>query len=367
MKSNKQFMILSALGIIFVIDDHSMCQIGAFTNLFPYDSFFMPMFVFISGYFFNQNSLTHKKEFFIKKFKNLFLPFFICNIIYGILVNILKYFGFTNWGLKLNFHSIFIEPFQYATAFDLNGASWFVMMLFSVNISYFIIRIIFNKIWNNFIFSIICISIGAISVYLCSKGYNTPKNLLLLKTMFFLQFYQLGITYKLYFEKYFKNIIISKIIYILSIIINIFAIIIYKNISFVQCSSMSGFVNTTNYILPLITSITGISFWLIMSDLLVPLIGDNKIINYISNHTFSIMTNHLLFFNMLNCILYLLYKKSIITNFDTNLFKTSAWYKYSNPSQYGFIYFIFGLLGCLALSYILDKSKKYILTKYYTN
>lgn len=50
-KSNKAFMLLSAFGIIFVLDSHCGAVLG-FARLFPYDSFFMPMFVFISGYFF---------------------------------------------------------------------------------------------------------------------------------------------------------------------------------------------------------------------------------------------------------------------------------------------------------------------------
>ena len=45
-KSNKAFMILSALGIIFVVDVHLGQPLAILTNIFPYDSFFMPMFAF---------------------------------------------------------------------------------------------------------------------------------------------------------------------------------------------------------------------------------------------------------------------------------------------------------------------------------
>ena len=49
-KENKAFMILSALGILFVVDEHLGRPIAFLSQIFPYDSFFMPMFVFISGY-----------------------------------------------------------------------------------------------------------------------------------------------------------------------------------------------------------------------------------------------------------------------------------------------------------------------------
>lgn len=48
---NMQFAVLSALGMFFVVDGHlnnSYLDIG---GLFPYYSFHMPLFAFISGYF----------------------------------------------------------------------------------------------------------------------------------------------------------------------------------------------------------------------------------------------------------------------------------------------------------------------------
>ena len=52
-KSNKQFMILSAIGIIMVVDAHSWTTLNLLTALLPYNSFFMPMLVFVSGYFYD--------------------------------------------------------------------------------------------------------------------------------------------------------------------------------------------------------------------------------------------------------------------------------------------------------------------------
>ena len=49
-KRNFTFDLLYALAIIMVVDDHTGNQIGILSKIFPYDSFFMPLFVFISGY-----------------------------------------------------------------------------------------------------------------------------------------------------------------------------------------------------------------------------------------------------------------------------------------------------------------------------
>ena len=48
---NQTFQYLEALAIIMVIDDHVGTRIGFLSSIFPYNSFYMPLLVFISGYF----------------------------------------------------------------------------------------------------------------------------------------------------------------------------------------------------------------------------------------------------------------------------------------------------------------------------
>lgn len=64
-KTNKKFMILSFFGIIMVVSGHTLDgnPIDLFGNFFPINSFFMPMFVFISGYFFKDEYLSNFKKF----------------------------------------------------------------------------------------------------------------------------------------------------------------------------------------------------------------------------------------------------------------------------------------------------------------
>lgn len=110
-KSNKVFMIFSALCILFVVDAHAGSPLGILTNFFPYNSFFMPAFCFISGYFFKQEKLNDYGTFILYKVKRLLIPFFFWNIIYGLFVNILKYFGIIYYGEMLSFKTVFIRPF----------------------------------------------------------------------------------------------------------------------------------------------------------------------------------------------------------------------------------------------------------------
>ena len=73
-KSNKKFMILSAIGIFMVVDSHTFTCFNILGNFMPYNSFFMPMFVFISGYFNKVDSSTNLRTYLIKKIKSLIIP-----------------------------------------------------------------------------------------------------------------------------------------------------------------------------------------------------------------------------------------------------------------------------------------------------
>lgn len=49
---NKSFQLLSAIGIILVVFGHSKNSLLLFGTIFPFYSFHMALFAFISGYFF---------------------------------------------------------------------------------------------------------------------------------------------------------------------------------------------------------------------------------------------------------------------------------------------------------------------------
>ena len=74
-KSNKKFMLLSAIGIFMVVDHHTFTAFNLFGDFLPYNSFFMPMFVFISGYFNKVDASTKLHTYILKKIRTLLLPY----------------------------------------------------------------------------------------------------------------------------------------------------------------------------------------------------------------------------------------------------------------------------------------------------
>ena len=99
-KTNKKMMILSFFGIIFVVIGHLTGSL-TISKLFPYYSFHMVLFIFISGYFYKEeyaNNLYKKDGYFINRFKKFVIPYYFWNFIYGLFVTILIYCGIKSYG-----------------------------------------------------------------------------------------------------------------------------------------------------------------------------------------------------------------------------------------------------------------------------
>lgn len=190
---------------------------------------------------------------------------------------------------------------------------------------------------------------GGGCVYIAHNQLYNPQLLLFLKLGFFIQFYQLGILYKTFIEKYEKKC--GMLIILTCILINIaFSFFYGEKISFNSCAFMESF-QSNNCFLPLMTSITGIFFWTILCGFFEPIFATNKVVNFISENTFFIMANHLFFYNILNwffCIFN-------ADEFDIYMFKTTAWYKYMPIQQFGILYILFAIVCTFVIKYIIKK------------
>lgn len=334
-KENKAFMILSALGILFVVDVHLNKSISFLTQIFPYDSFFMPMFAFISGYFFSEKHIGSWKSilrFSIGKFRKLILPYLGWIVFYGILITILNKLDILEMG-AISLIDLVHNILTSGTSFGFNSASWFVPLLFCITVAYCCIRKVFHGHWNDFPAMAVFALAGAAAVWASRTGFNTNNTYMLLKVPFFLQFYHLGVLFRNKLEAKFDQIS-GVALCTGAVIVNILLIAVYgNNIAFPICSSMSGFY-TNNPFLPLITSITGTAFWLKISKALVPVLGQNRLVNFISDNTFFIMTHHVGVKHLFTGLLILGYRwgMNVFSGVDVQQFRTDAWYVYSDLS-----------------------------------
>ena len=120
---------------------------------------------------------------------------------------------------------------------------------------------------------------------------------------------------------------------------------------------------TSNVIKPFYTCMLGIAFWLRISKILTPAIGNSRTINLLANNTYTIMINHLAGFMILKSVFAILSKYTkYCSNFDLVSYKTNIWYFYlpHNLSQFLVLYVITGII----FSIIFQNFIKYLYKKF---
>ena len=364
-KSNKKFMLLSAIGIFMVVDSHTFTAFNLFGAFLPYNSFFMPMFIFISGYFNKVDSETKLSSYIGKKVKTLLVPYAglsMLGFIIQQLIAIIKTGGHADT-LPPDYLSYVAKRIVTVGTYGaVVEPMWFVIALFSTLTVYAVLKKYLYKIWNSYIMLAVFIALHLLAIYIAkNNSADDITNLLVpLKCMFFLPFLEMGSIYKKSIEKRHEALSggVKLGLMFLLLLINAARTLYLPNAYDVATDSldtMGGF--TSPYILtPLVSSIVGILFWLTLVDLISKQVSESRFVNFLSCNTFWIMGLHILFFNILNCVLMAINSHIVkLSYFDADTFKSTEWYFWEIGSNIKVLYVLVGILGPLALKALYDK------------
>lgn len=373
-KSNKKFMILSAIGIFMVVDSHTFTCFNIFGDFLPYNSFFMPMFVFISGYFNKVDSSTKLWPYFIKKVRTLLVPYTgISLVVFGIqqLINRIK-LGDEMPGLPSGYFSYAIDRVLTDGSFAaIATPMWFVISLFATLMVYAILKKLLHRIWNSFLMFALFAALHILVVYFAKNSDPESIKYLLvpLKCMFLMPFLELGVIYRNHIEKKHTAIPVGGKIGLMFALLVINAVRTFYlpnayDLAFDRINDLSGFYSPY-YVTPLISSLVGILFWLTFVDLIAKPVGDSRFVNYMSCNTFWIMGFHILFFNILNCVLMLISTNIVaLPFFDIEAFQGSEWYYWEIGSNAKCLYVLAGICGPLFFKWVFDKISSPVRNKY---
>ena len=327
------FRILSAIAIVLVVAGHGNFHIFDLSGLFPYYSFHVALFAFISGYFYKPACETQALQYIRKKFLHLMVPYFIWNLFYGIFALVLRRVGFYI-GSDINLRTLLLEPFFTGHQFGLNSASWFVPVLFLLETVNLCLRVILKKLhlrkeW--LIFSL-CLFAGLCMVWLAAEGrvwgiYRIPGRI-----MFLLPVYQGGILYR---ERLKCKDRLPHLTYFLILLILQLALQALSSglaYSVVWCN---GFLNGP--IVPYLTVFTGIAFWLRIARIAAPVWKPEGWTERIGSHTYSIMLHHMTGFLLVNTVFYLISLLfPVFADFDVTAFFSDYTYCYLPGGQESF-------------------------------
>lgn len=309
---NAAFGILSALAIMMIVAGHAGYDILTVGSLFPYYSFHVPLFMFISGYFYRGEEEERPILYLKKKAKRLLLPYFIWNAVYGVISWALRTFCGFGMGEGISPKTLFLDPFFSGYQFIYNYAAWFVPVLFLVEMMNLCMRIVLRKLRLNSEWLILAgsLAVGMAVVQLAIDGhvwglYKAPGRILFLYPCF-----QMGQFYK---KKLESRDTLGNVSYF-TIVLGV-QVLLHLCCNGLAYSSVwcTGFANGP--VIPYVTAVSGIAFWLRVAKILAPLTGEGEsgvsavksqaggFLRYLGGNTYAVMMHHVMAFMLVKMVL----------------------------------------------------------------
>lgn len=353
-KSSVKITLMKAFGIIAVVCSH--CPGVAVT--FPMSNwvnpffYFMPLFIFVSGYLYKDQNDSQNVFYFLKaKIKSLVVPYFVWNIFYALMNAFFKNTGVINYGDDISIYSFFVRPWIDGHQYHFNIPAWFMLSLFIDAVVTFLIRKLFKKvkIYNDFVVLLLTFVISLLSIIYAEAGYNSGWNLCFLRAGFMLPFFQLGFIVKKFGEFISKH----RTVWICGLSLIIGGIIIFLQ----PVTAQAVFARFTGNPLTILALTSAcLILVLLVCEILEPSFVNNKIVKAIGDNTFSIMMHHGFIIFLINFIIYCLSKIIEIHSFDLEQFQTTLWYCCVWKNQnITIVYIIFGIIIPIAMKWLFDK------------
>lgn len=323
---NVTFGVLSALAMIMIVAGHAGYDILTVGGLFPYYSFHVPLFMFISGYFYRKEEEGAPFLYLKKKALRLLLPYFIWNLIYGLIAwGLRAVFGFS-LGEPITLKNLFLTPFLNGYQFIYNFAAWFVPVLFLVETMNLVTRLVFRKLRLCYEWFILAgsLAVGMAVVQLAIGGhvwglYKMPGRLLFLYPCF-----QMGQFYR---QKLEKHDTLGNLPYF-AVVVGV-QVVLHLCCNGLAYSSVwcTGFANGP--LIPYVTAVSGIAFWLRTAKVLAPVLGESRAVRYLGKNTYAVMMHHIMAFMLVKMTLAAVASLTgYLPDFDFEMFYTNIDYYY---------------------------------------
>lgn len=355
---NAAFGILSALAIIMVVAGHLGYNVLTVGDLFPYYSFHVPLFMFISGYFYRQEEQERPLSYLKKKARRLLLPYFIWNLVYGVTAWLLRSFANFTFGEPVTIKTLFLDPFLHGYQYLYNFAAWFVPVLFLIEVMNLFLRIVLRAMRLDYEWLILIgtLTVGMTVVWLAIGGhvwglYKMPGRILFLFPCF-----QMGQFYRRKLEQRDKlgNLPYFAIVLGIQVLLNLCC----NGLAY-SCVWCTAFANGP--IIPYVTVVSGIAFWLRVSKILATVCGQNTAVAYLGRNTYPVMMHHIMVFMIIKMVLAgIAAGTGYLADFDFTRFYTDIDYCYlvKGSETFKMVYLAAGI----ALPLLLQRSVTRALT-----
>ncbi len=354
---NVTFGILSALAILMIVAGHAGYDILTVGGLFPYYSFHVPLFLFISGYFYREEEEARPLLYLKKKVKRLLLPYFVWNVVYGVIAWALRAFGGFSMGERISLKTLFVSPFLNGYQFIYNYAAWFVPVLVVIEMMNLCMRLVLKKLHLHYEWLILVgtLAVGMAVVQFAIDGrvwglYKTPGRLLFLYPCF-----QMGQFYK---KKLEAKDTLGNVPY-LAFVIGV-QVLLHLCCNGLAYSSVwcTGFANGP--LIPYVTVVSGTAFWLRVARIFTPLQNPaGGFLLHLGRNTYAVMMHHVMAFMLVKMILAgIAVGTGYLADFDFVRFRADIDYYYlvKGSEAFKMVYLAAGVGLPLGLQWILGRA-----------
>lgn len=365
MNSNENLTMryLSAFAIVFVILGHiSGTHYGflTFNGLFEFYSFHMPLFLFISGYFYSEAEERHIGKFLLKKMRTILLPFYGCTLFFLLLGSLLHANGFSI-GHTFSFYEWIVTPWTTLEPLTLAVATWYLIAFFIC----IVVHVFVHKAASCLIKKPLARELAVLIFYLvlgiaavCVNNVLQPGEaaVVYLRSAVMLFFLQLGYLYKQHLEAHDRMGHLAFLGLILGL--RFLFYLVFAALKLPLTYRLYGLLDFDALGIPFyIAGILGIAFWLRIAKIAAEYPKTIRPLAHIGRNTKYIMMFHLLGFFLLNLVLYLielLTKRGIL---DKEAFFSKIYYTATDIRPMIFVYLAAGLLVSLFAAFLIRHIK----------
>lgn len=256
-------------------------------------AFHMPLFFFLSGTLFSFEKHPTFKEFALKRFKRIMVPYLWINLI----TYIFWLFVGRNFGMDSSHETVWYDSLLSTLLgigkIEHNIPMWFFLCLYTLEIIYYII---FKPLKNNTRKTIIVLFVIACLGYINYRFNPFPLPFYLGPALVGMVFYGIGNVAAHHIKEFYTIKPVHIVILLFSFLILLFV------------SQKNGYVimsdnNYQNYLLFFVSSLAGIGMFVIIGNWLSIKPFSKKFITYVSQNTLLINSFHLLVFSILKGIM----------------------------------------------------------------
>lgn len=324
---NYELLFVQSIAILAMILGHTgptFTPIGA--TIFPYYSWHMPLFVFISGFLFSDQG--RYGAFVLKKTRRLLLPALGVRAALTGLALIASRTNLHNPGLTLTLKGLFLNPFIMCDAYPLSNAMWFIFQLYVLELIFgALIRIPGKWTRQAVLGATLLLSLGSL-YFVHSVLGKQPESWIVfpLRTAFLLFFLAAGYTYRRWHDHWkIKPWIVFVCVFVIQ------TIYIYTTGHQIHFSAHSMDVaNVSLFFMPIITTLTAAAWLFSLAKMLSPLLQGKTLLRMVGGGTKYVVYFHELCLLLINCVYMVLCHRTGWSLFDGYAYGMirAAWYAF---------------------------------------